>query len=241
MERSIVDASTEQAIIFAGNDARYFEGNQDESWDATLESAGVKSDRVNKIATAEDHTNAETLSILKKTIASSEGKTFLAFSTHGAEQYLGMDHRAGEGAITDTYVAEALLARVLEQRSPTTLADMTIVMDACHTYEFSKNVMMKMKEIWDSKPPRPFPFARIHFPFMIAGVQEGSVGQASSTISRVLQNQGEGVRKDGGLSGRRLLQNVQPISYEENDMTFFASGTGTEFASRSTLPNQRRV
>ncbi len=241
LERSIVDASTEQVIIFAGNDARYFSGTEDGAWDEVLESSGVNQDRINKIATPEGGSNSETLGMLKKVIASSKGKTLLAFSTHGAEHFLGMGHQGGAEAITDVALAEALLARVQEQHSAETLKDITVIMDACHTYEFAKNVMQKMKEAWQAKQPRPFPFARIQLPCIVAGVQEGSVGQAGSVISRVLQNQLGGIEKDRGISGRRLLQNVQPTSYEENDMTFFSPGTGLEFADNSGHLSQERI
>lgn len=243
LRRKILGPETQKAIIFYGDDRKYMHGSTDTTWDGPLEAAGVRPECIEKIATSDTRTNADVLRDLQQAIASSRGKTFLSFKTHGAVNGLYIDNQRGTEHISDTLIAEALMARIQATRDPSTLKDMDIVVDACHSYEFRNNVILRLKELWERSSMRAYPFERVAKPFFVTVVQEGSVGQASSLISETLDSDSQvrGVRQDGGLYVERLLKGVQPRIYEESDMTFFAPGSGVEFAGLTPSPLRSRV
>ena len=243
LHRKVLSPETQKAIIFYGDDRRYMLGSADTTWDGSLDAAGVRPERVERIATSDTRTNADALRDLQRAIASSRGKTFLSFKTHGAVSGLYIDSQRGTEHISDAFIAEALIARIQATRDPSTLKDMDIVVDACHSYEFRNNVILRMKELWERGPMRAHPFERVAKPFFVTVVQEGSVGQAGSLICGVLDadSQVRAVRQEDGLSVERLLKKVQPRVYEESDMTFFAPGSGTEFAGRASSPSRSRA
>lgn len=241
-ERKVLSVQTEKVILFYGNDQRYMNGADDTGWNDVIEAVGLSEDRIERIGTSETRSNAvEERSKLKNAIISSRGKTFLAFKTHGANTSLVIDQSRGPENISDRFLAEALFSRLQATRNPRTLAEMDIVIDACNSYTFTKNVVRILRELWESSSFRALPFSRVHLPFIVTAVQEGANGQAGSMISSRLDLQFSGIQEEGAVYGRRLLQNVQPIIYEESDMTFFAAETGTEFSRRSITEEYQSV
>lgn len=232
LRRALLSPETETAIVFYGDDRRLMHGAADTHWDGPLEAAGVRPERIQKIGTSDTRNNRQALDDLKRAIGSSHGKTFLSFKTHGATNSLYIDNQRGTESISDRCIAEALLARIQTTRNPSTLKDMSIIVDACHSYEFRNNVIRCLEELWRTSPMRAYPFDRVAKPFFVTVVQEGSVGQGGSLICGGADAQFSGIQKDRALYVQRLLQNIQPRIYEENDMTFFGSGTGREFAER---------
>ncbi len=245
LRRKILGPETERVILFYGDDhaRNMVHGEAETVWDGPLEATGVRPERIEKISTNATRTNADALRSLRQSIASSRGKTLLSFKTHGATDKLMIDSQRGSEYISDTLIAEALIARIQATRNPRTLEDMNIVVDACHSYEFRNNVIQRMQELWQRGPMRAYPFEQVGKPFFVTVVQEGSVGQGGSLISGILDSDSQvsAVRKDGGLFVERLLKNIQPRVYEENDMTFFAAGSGREFAERASSQTNDRA
>lgn len=245
LHRKILGPETEHVILFYGDDhaRNMVHGEAETVWDGPLEAAGVRPERIEKISTSATRRNADALRNLHQSIASSRGKTFLSFKTHGATDKLMIDSERGSEHISDTLLAQALIARIQATRNPKTLEDMDIVVDACHSYEFRNNVIQRMEELWQRSPMRAYPFDQVGKPFFVTVVQEGSVGQGGSLISGVLDSNSQvgAIRKDGGLYVERLLKNIQPRVYEENDMTFFGAGRGREFAGRASSQRNARA
>lgn len=242
MDRDVLSANTEKAILFYGNDGRYMNGAEDGGWDGTIEAVGLPADRVERIGTSETRTSAaEELSKLRRAVATSRGKTFLSFKTHGANAALMIDQARGPEAITDQLLAEALFSRLQATRDVRTLGEVNIVIDACNSYTYTKNVVRILRQLWEVSSFRALPFSRVYLPFIVTAVQEGANGQAGSMISSRLDLQFSGIQEDRAVTGRRLLQNVQPSVYEESDMTFFAAETGTEFSLRRAEDDGRVV
>ncbi len=239
LRRVILGPETETAIILYGNDGRLMYGAEDDAWNDTLEAAQVRPDRIQKIGTNETCTNAEVLHEVKQAIASSRGKTFIAFKTHGSTNGLYIDRKSHEHISADD-LAESLINRVRATRDLSSLKEMNIVIDACHSYDFRHEVIRLMEERWGRSPMRTHPFTHVDKPFFVTVVQEGSVGQGSSLICDALDGQFSGIQKDGAVYGQRLLQNVQPRVYEENDMTFFDT-KNVEFARRVPMSRLDRM
>ena len=235
---NLADRTTQQAILFYGRDREnVHQGSDEHAWSEILGSAGVPEERIREFGTTREHNAEDIRTRLLSAIEHSSGKTFIAFDTHGNPTVLAVDMERPDHVTTQN-LAQALVARLERLAQPTGLREITLVLEACYTFNFGQNLMTSIREQWDAQPNRPFPSSQIELPTLLTAVQEDSMGFHNFKMISLLSEQLNGIQQDGGLSGQRILQVVQPKSYIHNDITCFAPGSGTEFARRRQPRNE---
>ena len=143
-----------------------------------------------------------------------------------------------ESVLSVAKLAKALAERALHQADPSALSDVIINLDSCFSYDFTSNIVDFLKDAWAKQGDVPFPFEQLALPTIMTMAQEGSMGWGGSSMAELLSSQKDGIQKDGGVKGARILQCVQPMAYEDNDMTFFVPEKGGRLLEMGA--NERR-
>ncbi len=234
--KRLLDSQTESVIVFHGSDHENWGGNRqipgdhlgrdDDSWSRIAVAAGVHRNKLQHFGPNPERIGPSPLPNLYRAIRRSHGRTFIAFDSHGMPDYLEVDDRSPEVKITAADLARAFLDRVRTTQDPNTLEEVTFLMEACYTYDFAHNVIQEMQRQWEAEISSICPFANLKLPTIIVPVQEESYATHNFKAFRVLMKQLVGIRNDRGVTGKRILDNVEPISYREHDITFFSSGSG---------------
>ncbi len=252
---SVIDQSTQQAIILYGNavqhsDMMHFgrdphhhrdEFNQ-QSWEYTLQAAGMSRSKIKTFGTT-DAPHPRTARVRQQffhAIATSRGKTFVATDSHGLAEELQIDDREPEAVIDYAGLADALIRRVEATQDPRTLLDLTLCIESCYSYDFTRNVVQAFSRQWQAISTRPFPFSGIKLPRIITTTQEQSPAHHREKLFGMLAQQARGISRDRAITGKRILQCAAPLAYVYNDFTFFQEGSGLEFAGCSDASGSGR-
>lgn len=232
LQKELAGPRTEQAICFYGRDENMFQGADEGGWNQILRTSGVAESRIVTHGTNTQTTPEQTKTNLFQSIANSHGETVITFDTHGSPQALLVDKMQGNQLLSSTELASALIDRLIVQQDSDTLGKVTVMIDACYSNDFAKQLKRDIYRIWTSAANRPFTHERIKLPTIISASQQAAMSFKPANMEPMLKTMTDGIRKDGALTGARLLRNVQPASYPLQDMTFFAAGSNTEFAGR---------
>lgn len=231
-ERKILSKTTEHFIVFNGyddaepGDGAFFEGD---NWDQIAAAAGVSRKKFSRHDVMPVEDNAGVINDFLKAIVASTGETVVAVNTHGETDRLGVNKLSkAQQYIEVETLAGALVERVVACGNPKSLGEMTILFDACFSYDFTKKLNYHINALWERKKSLNEAFAswKILMPRVHAFVQEGSAGWGNASLNRLLAAQTEGIKKDGALLGSRILKKVQPQAYAYNDFTFFVPDEG---------------
>ncbi len=236
MRTNILDAATQKVILLYGNDNDILHGIEETGWERIAQGVGVPRERIAKMATTQATSGEQLEERFLQTVRASREKTFIAIETHGSSLGITTDSREGRvSRITVSRFAEILLERVIASRDTDTLEQVTILFGSCYSYNFTRNLLQEMQSAWETMGQDlnpPVPFSRIKLPAIIAGSQKDSSTLNSATVEHLLLPHLEGLRADHALTGERLLRNVQPSAYAKQcDLTFFAQGSGAEYAA----------
>ncbi|MBP7005966.1 hypothetical protein KBB27_02490, partial [Patescibacteria group bacterium] len=228
----LVDHTTECAIVFYGRDRqRLHQGDEERGWQEVFDAVGVDQRCVQVFGTSPEHNVEDVRNRLYQAITRSRGNTFIAFDAHGAKNRLGIDDVSNE-TILYQGLATALVDRLRQTRDAASLSEMTLCIEACYSYDFAQKLVEEIKKQWEAYPSKPFPVSALRgFPKIVTTVQEGAQATHRNKIVSLLTDYTRGVQEDRGLSGRRVLQVIQPIAYATQDMTVFASENNMEFAA----------
>lgn len=182
---------------------------------------------------------------LFSTILRSRGNTTIFFDTHGSPEGTLEMHEDSIYKMDYHYLASALLQRLVraDHREKQTdnlqdeLAEVTIVLASCFSYDFTKKLIETMKHLYETASPYQedqhhtfqdvlgIPFTDISLPNVIAGAQEGSVSYDDVLLNSLRTHRGA-LEKTGGLQGDFLSQVIQPEQYMNADITFFKGERG---------------
>ncbi len=233
-ERILLNEDTEQMLVFHGRDrAGSLRGEEEGGWNEIGLAAGIAPEKIRNFGQLPTQNIRDTLNGFHRAIATSRGKTFLALEAHGHANgtRLEIDHRLPNLSLPPNDLAGSLLDRVRRTDDPRTLGELTLSLDSNFAYDFIQNLMAELKRQWHPTPTCPVRFEQLAMPTILATAQEPQEGDFGTTIRQSLQQQVLGIRRDGCISGKRILQNTQPDCYPKQDLNIFASnqGTATEF------------
>lgn len=236
MRTNILDAATQKVILLYGNDNDILHGIEETGWERIAQGVGIPRERIAKMATTPATSGEQLEERFLQTVRSSRGKTFIAVETHGSSITLTTDSRENHlSRITLSRFAKILLERVVSSRDPNTLEQVTVLFGSCYSYNFTRNFMSELQTAWETMGAGlnpPIPFSHIKLPAVIAGSQRDSSTLNSATVEHILLPHLTGLSADRALTGERLLRNVQPNAYAKQcDLTFFAPGSGAEYAA----------
>ncbi len=168
---------------------------------------------------------------LWNSIVYSKGDTCIYFNAHGWAEGIALNEE-----INFSYqeLALALLERMKNVQDPQTLGEMTVIISACHGYDFiAEKLLTEMARLYKKSPfAKKTPWENIALPTIITQTQERELGWRNF-LDDLVDHAGA-IKKSGGLMGEILLRGVQPRHYSRADMTFFAGDPGqwAEFAAR---------
>ena len=183
-------------------------------------------------------------------IENAKGKSLFVVNTHGAESSFVINHlHPGyeNNVVNYSDIARALISRVNQTGDPNCLKNITFIFNQCHNYDFTKNIFSAMKFLFDFEQDgetierKAIKWQDITMPTIIAGAQEGSLVWHDDRILETLVKYVGGIKKDGGLVGKRILATAQPEIYWSNDVVVFAGEKGkiVEIAGQ-TKPSEDR-
>ena len=234
--QEILDVSTDALLIYTGNDhdsthgvKNMFDGH---AWERIANAAGVNSHVIHSFDASTERPEKAATGFLYG-IGDSHGKTVITIDTHGLPNGLTVDtDTPNTKMITPKQIAIRLVDRVQATKDIHSLAQVTMISDACFSHDFARNLSAEIQAEWATRAPS-FSWASgqkmIDVPIQITTAQEGSFGFIDYGFSPILDSQTDGISADGGLNGRRLLELVQPKAAPYTDMTFFlprSSGKG---------------
>ncbi len=232
IKKSFLGSHTKHFIQFTGYDK--LENGQmlfnPQKWEDVARAAGVAEEAIVRVDAADEYDDSMKKKYILSQIGASSGDTFVSFAMHGIKGGDGMmvnKFNKNFAFVSDEHIASALIDRVDATKDYQTLSQLTLCFDSCFSYNFSKNIIERMREIWKTKGyEAKVSFEKVSLPTIITVAQEGSPGIANHTYGELLQRQLGGIIKDGAVTGKRLSQVVQPIAYPMSDMTFFNGQQG---------------
>jgi hypothetical protein len=230
----VLGPSTETLIIMTGRDRRSDGANGGKSnvidarvWNDIAKAAHVPDKAVHSLDASVQDPKVVAMGLIDA-IKDSKGETVVALDTHGSPESIAVSVEAGaEMSLKSAALAHALTERLLKSGDKESLSHVTIVLDSCSSYDFAKSLSKEIRSQWADDGSGEGWAAKmkpgdIAMPRIITMAQEGSVGFFGATVGETLRNgQLKGIEKDGAVTGKRLLQNVQAPAYRYNDMTFF--------------------
>jgi hypothetical protein len=247
-ETKFISADTEQVIIFDYDDGS---GNSNDFKGKKLgemakNALGEKAEKdpskfIKTITTrAVELENATPGEELVKAIGSSPDNTTLYLSTHsdksgiligksadGKPQLLAMD---GFASAFLNHLLSSYQTRGAEG-AKNSLGNMKIIIDGCSGYNLSKNIIDRMKTLYDEGYAQTIgvPFEKISLPTIVTMAGDASpIVLRETSGSRALTNDTyqKMIKSEGALTGRMLFQ-LQSESYiTGGDMGFFISDHG---------------
>ncbi len=243
-EQRLLDPDTKNMLIFYGeNHDLTYHGDYETQWVNIGQAAGVDDRNIKKFGAHIGSDVGQVLQRFYQAIGVSQGKTFLSMNAHGSPETLLVEDTTRRH-IWASDLAAMFIRRIQNTRNPHTLGELTLSIDACLSYDFVENVLREMKRQWHPTQACPYRFEDLELPNIMTTVQEDAEGDFRNTTVAALSNQILGLQRDGGLTGRRILDNVQPFSAPRQDMAIFASdrGRSIEFARRgSTIRTNSQV
>ncbi len=222
-KQRILGPDTETFIAFGGDDRyqQYVLEDQNRNnfypkrWRTIAEAAHVPEKAIRVIDATESIPAEKVKDNLIRAIQTSKGRTVLAFDTHGERERLMISLGSVSEKSVELSVGElvdALASRATSSRNTDDLKNVTIILDSCYGYNFTRELEKDFQIAYNYVT---------HMPQVITIAHEGALGWIGHSMSDVLLTQVKGLEKDGGLYGQRLLEYVQPLVYRENDLTFF--------------------
>lgn len=255
--RMILDKNTKNLICLNGFDASPNGPKFDASaMNEVAAAAGVPQKNNKQIEGGDQEKSFEKIKEeMHQTIAQSNGKTLVYFNTHGSPLTLEVRRDASFASKPQNFsiddIVDALFARIENTGDTNSLKDVTLVLDSCFSYDFAYNVIKKMRfnyDIGDTDGPSyqekiGVMFGELTMPTIICASQKGSFTWDRSSINQILHQFKEGIKKDGGLIGERLLSSAQPVMYHNNDLTVLMGRKGgvLEIAVRGTVPKTEKT
>jgi hypothetical protein len=236
----VLGASTKNLIVMTGRDRASKDGKGNpvntfdgKKWNELAKAAHVPDSAVQSLD-ADSMEPKDVATGLIRAIGASEGETVVALDTHGSPESIAVSNDADTRmTLKAGAIAHALTERLRKSGNKDSLSQVTIILDSCSGYDFANALTKDIRAEWSDDAPKNGWAAKVKasdiaMPRIITMAQEGSVGIVGYGIGETLRNsQLKGIEKDGAITGKRLLQNVQPATYKSNDMTFFLPQKGS--------------
>lgn len=216
-------------------DPKFFDGDLlDDIGKATVDKGNRGESKVERIDGNDEGVTMKLFHALYK----SRGATTVYYNTHGHPNNLGIASNIGRG-ISLNDIVKPLLWRLTETKDPATLGDLTIVVNACRSHDFARNVIDDLRRqynegygeiITDTETKKKYhketmgniDFEKITLPTIIASTQEGSLS-FKSVMEQPLKSNQKAIEREGKLTGEMLMRRIQPQSYHAADISIFSA------------------
>lgn len=231
-------------FIHAHNDEKWVAGNpfqtepntkarfDGETFDQVAEAAGVKKENTRRI----EGSDSDAVRKLLDSISLSSYETTIYINGHGEPNDLALNDSS---LLSVEDLARSLLARLRLTKKPEDLSQITLIIDACHSYDFGVNLFSAIEKEYNSRKDdendisHEIPFTQISMPTVVTSTQRDSVGFTTEFCpEKMLKKHLPAIKDEGALTGEFLLERIQPAVYPFEDMTVLLGMKGgyTEIA-----------
>jgi len=166
---------------------------------------------------------------LVENISKTRGKTTLWFDTHGSrgslliDRYVDLkDKTIASNSMNVSSFAKGLVKRIVDTDDPKTLENITIMVGACHSYDFTLNLGSAIAQEYRKVCGNP---EQLALPHIVTASNEGSLSYKGG-LQDVFALYGEALKKEGKLTGEYLMRRLQADKYRIADIGFFMSQSG---------------
>ncbi len=223
-KKKILSDRTEFFVTINYTDKKGEEEFNPEKLVALADAAGVLPDRRADISTQGRNVEKRVLNA----IAETRGETCIFFNTHGLKETLSLNE---EKSLSYQQIATALIGRMQETNNVQTLGEVNIVIAACNSYHFTRNLLDELRRQYGRTSfAKKTSWQEVYLPTIIAQTQESELGWGM--LLKTFLGYTQAIKEEKGLTGEMLLRGIQPVVYPYSDMTFFLGleGQSLEFA-----------